>query len=750
MTAKRRAVWVILGLAAAALVVDPVRIHPKRVRTLQPVAPGQAVFPPGGFVDAGVYPSLNGTPLFDALPTRGSWAGSDGFEGEYRTSWLVPPRRFLLFVAGYPTTSNDRLDVEFLSRDGSIRSEPFSDPDPRETWQPWEVSSPPGTVAVRVHAVDGSSQARGWLAFSAPFQVRPFSPRDLWPLFQLGTTAILAAVVLFGPGLAWLGSRPRTPGSWCLAVLPGPLALAALGGLCWGLGPWVPPSLTARIGVVALLGVLSVSRAARADSNRGLPGQALGLVGICGLVAGFAIAKANVSSGPPGELYFGRISRTLEVGARSDSRIPFHVVQVVANSLAPFSDQAESYFSPWTFATRGPLAGLVAAPIVLATGGKPPQSMPDQEWQPFDPQGFATYRVSLILLASLAGWAVFGLTAELAGTRAGWLAAVTAILSPFYVHELYFTWPKMFAATCVLTSFLLIVRQRYFTAGIGLAIGHLFHPSALLSAPFLALWALACRGTPRERLGRLALFALGPLCLVGPWMLLDFTHKAAGLSQARFFSYFLMADGLPLNWASWFHTRWNNFASTFVPFYLTLAQGSDPAINLMDGHSDAGVHFDFLYWDTFPFALGLPAFLALLPALGSALRRAPAAVWVAFAGPAILLVAYWGADDTGLMRECGHAIFLSFIVLTVWTLYQPGPSWKRRLIALLASPVFLAIRAVDLSWMAFGTSLRRFEVLLDSYYGWNDRLSLAIAAACLAAAVIWMARILHRAVAEQS
>ena len=90
MTAKRRAVWVILGLAAAALVVDPVRIHPKRVRTLQPVAPGQAVFPPGGFVDAGVYPSLNGTPLFDALPTRGSWAGSDGFEGEYRTSWLVP------------------------------------------------------------------------------------------------------------------------------------------------------------------------------------------------------------------------------------------------------------------------------------------------------------------------------------------------------------------------------------------------------------------------------------------------------------------------------------------------------------------------------------------------------------------------------------------------------------------------------------------------------------------------------------
>ena len=52
------------------------------------------------------------------------------------------------------------------------------------------------------------------------------------------------------------------------------------------------------------------------------------------LIVGFGVAKANISVGPPGELDSGTVSRSLEVGAHSDSRISYHVVQLVAHHFA--------------------------------------------------------------------------------------------------------------------------------------------------------------------------------------------------------------------------------------------------------------------------------------------------------------------------------------------------------------------------------------------------------------------------------
>jgi hypothetical protein len=84
------------------------------------------------------------------------------------------------------------------------------------------------------------------------------------------------------------------------------------------------------------------------------------VLGVGALLAGFAVAKANLSYGPIGELYGGKVSRTLEVGGHSDSRISYHVVQMVANHLAPFAPVANAYFAPWSFTSRGPLAGILA------------------------------------------------------------------------------------------------------------------------------------------------------------------------------------------------------------------------------------------------------------------------------------------------------------------------------------------------------------------------------------------------------
>jgi len=35
-------------------------------------------------------------------------------------------------------------------------------------------------------------------------------------------------------------------------------------------------------------------------------------------------------------------------------------------------------------------------------------------------------------------------------------------------------------------------------------------------------------------------------------------------------------------------------------------------------------------------------------------------------GPAVMLVAYWGGDPLGLMRECGHPLFLAAVGVTLW------------------------------------------------------------------------------------
>ena len=119
-----------------------------------------------------------------------------------------------------------------------------------------------------------------------------------------------------------------------------------------------------------------------------------------GCALGIAIGRALWALGPLYELYGGMVSRTLEVGGRSDSRIPFVIVQLVANGAGPFSKLAAAYLNPFDFSSRGPLAGLASTPIVLARGGRPPVDLPNQPWMPFDPQGFMAFRIAMMTFAA--------------------------------------------------------------------------------------------------------------------------------------------------------------------------------------------------------------------------------------------------------------------------------------------------------------------------------------------------------------
>ena len=68
--------------------------------------------------------------------------------------------------------------------------------------------------------------------------------------------------------------------------------------------------------------------------------------------------------------------------------------------------------------------------------------------------------------------------------------------------------------------------------------------------------------------------------------------------------------------------------------------------------------------------------LPLLVALIAAAWRTPAAAFAVVFGPGLLLVVYMGAGNSGLMRYCGHALFLSCVAFSIWSLAQPGMRWR--------------------------------------------------------------------------
>jgi hypothetical protein len=361
----------------------------------------------------------------------------------------------------------------------------------------------------------------------------------------------------------------------------------------------------------------------------------------------------------------------------------------------------------------------------------------------------------MIALAAVASWAVYGVAFELVGGGWALLAASIALFAPFFVHELYFTWPKLAAAAGVLVSFLLVRRSRALAAGVFLGVAYLFHPSAILAAPFLAACVLADRSSAWQRPGFrwAAAYAAGLLVVVLAWQSVRLLSPVKQLGQEGFLDYFRLADNRLATPDTWLRTRWDNLTNTFVPFRLLFTDQTHESINSYYGPSDGWVHFGFLYWNTLPFALGLGAFFVLAPALALGIWRRPAAAGVFVLGPAALLVVYWGCACTGLMRHTGHWFFFSTILFSVWSLRQCGGRLRSWPVAIMTHPAWIAARGLDVGWMAFGTALHGHWPRPGSPFFANDWIALGLAATLLSAAAALLASALApvgRAILERA
>jgi hypothetical protein len=449
----------------------------------------------------------------------------------------------------------------------------------------------------------------------------------------------------------------------------GPLILALAGILIWGVSGWFSPQLAGLFVVLALwIGLGVGERHCRFSRDLSVPTFRMLVVSLLLVVA--VVAKSVYSIGPSGELFQGTISRNMEMSDRIDSRFSFYVVQAAAHHQGPTSPTIEEFFAPWTFFSRGPLAGLIATPLVMATNGHPPTTLPDHRWSPFDRTGFAAYRITLIVLSSSVLLALFLTLLPMVGGAWALLAGGLLALTPFGVHEMMFTWPKWAATAWLLASFGLVHARRPLAGGLALSFGFLFHPLPLLWAPWLALWAAGrSERSARAIVTNLVRFGVGSALLVVPWMalgaLMPHLPTTSLPGQAGFLRYWLMADWHIATWDTWWRTRWMNFANTFVPLHLFL---SDPSFNhpkLGSAYEASGplIKFSQLWWTSLPFGLGLGLWAFSFAALGKALRSMVAATFLFVIVPALFITAYWGMDPLGLMRECGHPLFVAIIAI---------------------------------------------------------------------------------------
>lgn len=493
--------------------------------------------------------------------------------------------------------------------------------------------------------------------------------RGLSALLRLGLCMTASITMLFGPGVV-LGHLRSRPLAISHLFLPGFALLGGTGALVWVLAERVRPEalvalvwtplLVAMTLVVARMNIVGLF--SRADR------KALVLVTLVLLVA---VGRGIYSQGPRGELYSGTISRTLEVGDRSDSRISYHVVQLVANGLDPRSEIGKRNFLPWSFSDRGPLAGLVVSPIVISSGAKIPIGLPDQPWAPFDGQGFAAYRIAMATLASALLLIAYGTLSRLSTSEWGLFSLLVLALTPFLVHEIYFTWPKLLAAGFVLLAADALIRYRGLSAGVYLGIGYLVHPLALLSVPSLFFGAFLVTQKPRFRWDALKTAALQLGLLLFSLLFILLLWRAVNgdnFTQNRFLVYAGQAYGSENpSFPTWVRSRVDTVLNTLVPMHSFIFDRNNPAVNALGEASPGIIQFYFQYWNTLPFGVGILFYPFAIAGLLKASIKATVPFLAVVLIPFLLFALYWGTTTSGLLREGLHVWVVVVLLTFVWS-----------------------------------------------------------------------------------
>lgn len=727
-------------LAAVAFLACGNLVHIDRVRpqvaALSPIDAHEPLISGTGFASNAVYPTTAPPSFKGNLKFYGSWLGSNTPTGSVHSPWYRPVPQFYFFVAGYPMHPNNQLIAEVQTVHSGILRVPLSAyGEPAESWflnrvSLREVREP---VKFRVIAIDGSTTF--WLGFSQPFLVRAGDSLSLFKQLLLVILATAASIVVFfSPGLVLRQKLLQSRGRhlpFIFVPVPGLFLLTLLGLLSW-IGPaQLKPTVISRAGLWAL--VLYVAyRVIRVPISSFTTVTETRVLLVTTVLIAIAIAKSIYSVGPVGELWQNNILRTLEVGARSDSVISYNIVQLVASRSRPFSPFAQSLYQAWNFSNRGPINGLAASPLVLASPVEVTRSSTrSQSWTPFDPEGFSAYRIAMIVMASCSLLAVFGLASVFLPDPWAFLAFLVAATAPFVVHELYFTWPKLASASFILLAAYLVLRCRYLLSGLSLGVGYLCHPSALVWFPCLVgVLVLSPSSTGRQAISarrKLYVWTLRTLSILAGTAICVLLWKRVNgkhFAQTGFGFFLFQAWIYPPTPVNWLWSRVQSLCNTVVPLSLFIFDRSDPFMNSLEGASPPVVQFFFQYWNTLPFGTGIAFFcFGLIRLIYVAFWKARAWLLLVFVMPFALFTIYWGASISGMLRENLHAWFLGLMIFAVivWKKHM-GHSKRFWQICNWA----LLLRGVEIVLMLLLPAISTQHMILQRQFALTDIVALMI------------------------
>jgi hypothetical protein len=527
---------------------------------------------------------------------------------------------------------------------------------------------------------------------------------ELLDLARVLTTTALAITLLLGPGTVWraLGSRRI---ALALVPLPG-LALLTLTGLvAWLLAGSVDVKLTcfAILGPALglMLGVLAPLEEDLFDAEEQRT------LAVASIALGLGIARSLWSLGPQGELYEGGISRTLQAEGRPDSRTSYLVTELLANGQGPYAkDGGELLFIPYNFSSRGPVPGIASAPIVLMSGARPAPGAPEYPWQPFDGQGFMAFRIAMMTFSCTALLALWQLVRKVGGARAARFALLLAVSTPFFLADLTFTWPKLLAAAFILIAGLMVLERRPFRGGLSFSAGFLIHPGALVGLLSVGPYAFWPPTRPRfrwpnwvrPRILAVILLAIGTAIGVEFWKIYNGSHYF----QSGFLEYVQWASVYHLHPSAWqwIEYRLVGLGGTLVPLFTPILRPHSIFNNQIFGTSPGVIHFFDQYWDSLSFGLGIFFYPLVLVSLWRAGRRWPWPILATVVLPFLAFAVYWGASDTGYLRE--GLQYWALLVLGVIALEQAarGFPWLRSIPVRL----ILCVRAVEVFAVMVGST----------------------------------------------
>ncbi len=133
---------------------------------IQNIAPSQNSQLAKNFAPNAVYQTTENNELSDKLVKYGSYVDGDSTVGSFTSDWYTANGTVNIMVAGYPTNSGNKLEIQFQN---SKQSVVYQANNPGEKWQEWSFKTDKNEP-FRIIAQDQSKQPGGWLGFSLPYK----------------------------------------------------------------------------------------------------------------------------------------------------------------------------------------------------------------------------------------------------------------------------------------------------------------------------------------------------------------------------------------------------------------------------------------------------------------------------------------------------------------------------------------------------------------------------------------------------